>query len=84
MLIRLCNLDPLELHFNMVYLVLQWCIYFILRNISQFFWLATKAANQYSCHLVIPVFIFRRSSFCGDFKGKSLPSLRTIETNTAH
>ena len=27
----------------------------------------------YSCHLVIPVFIFRRSSSCGDFKGKSFP-----------
>ena len=30
------------------------------------------------------MFIFRRSSSCGDFKGKSLPSLRTIETNTVH
>ena len=26
----------------------------------------------YSCHLVIAVFIFRRSSSCGDFIGKSL------------
>ena len=29
----------------------------------------------FSCHLVIPVFIFRRSSSCGDFIGKSFPSL---------
>ena len=39
-----------------------------------FYWLAAEAASQYSCHLVIPVFIFRRSSPCGDVKGKSLPS----------
>ena len=34
-----------------------------------------QAASLYSCHLVIPMFNFRRSSSCGDSIGKSLPSV---------
>ena len=31
--------------------------------------------HLYSCNLVIPSVYLKNSSFCGDFKGKSLPSL---------